>query len=174
MFISCGNPISQTENSNQSVPKEKAQLSLKMEKSGCYGRCAVYDLTVEPDGKVIFEGKTYTETIGKAEDRLNEAQLKNLTLEIEKADFFSLENAYNWDSGNCPELATDMPSVNLTIRLNGKEKTINHYHGCFEKDESPTLKSKNVADKIFPQQLYNLENRINVIVETKRWIEKQK
>lgn len=174
MLAACGNSISQTENSNQSPQKEKTQLFLKMEKSGCYGRCPSYDLTVELGEKVMFEGKAYTETTGKAEDKLSAEQLKNLTSEIEKADFFSLENAYDYDSGNCPELATDMPSVKLTIRLNGKEKTINHYHGCFEKDNSPTIKSNNVADKIFPQQLYILENRINEIIGTKRWIGERK
>lgn len=174
MLTVCGNPISQTENSNQSTPKEKAQLSLKMKRSGCYGRCPVYDLTVQPDGEIIFEGKNWTETVGKADDKLSEEQLENLVLEIEKANFFSLENVYDWDSGNCPELASDMPGVNLTINLNGKEKTINHYHGCFDKDNSSAGKPVNIAERIFPQQLYNLENGIDEIIGTKRWIGERK
>ena len=170
MLTVCGNPVSQIENSNQSVPKKDLQLSLKMGRSACNGRCPVYDLTVQPAGEIVFEGKKWTQTIGKANDKLNEEQLKNLVSEIEKADFFSLENVYDWDSGNCTELASDMPNVDITINLNGKEKTINHYHGCFEKDNSPAGKTRNIAERIFPQQLYKLENRIDEIIGTKRWI----
>lgn len=174
MLTGCGTLISHTENSNQSAPKEKAHLSLKMKRSACNGRCPVYDLTVQPDGEIIFEGKNWTKTIGKATDKLNEKQLENLVSEIEQSDFFSLENVYDWDSGNCTELASDMPNVNLTINLNGKEKTINHYHGCFEKDNSSAGKTKSISDKIFPQQLYKLENKIDEIIGTRRWIGERK
>ncbi len=64
----------------------------------------------------------------------------------------------------------------LSIKLNGKEKTINHDWGCWE--DSPTENDstgdikivKDWSPKVFPQQLYNLENRIDEIVETKRWV----
>ncbi len=174
MLAACGNSISQNENVNPTQPKEKTQLFLKMERSACYGRCPIYDLTVQPDGKVIFEGKFWTKTTGKAEDKLTEEQLKRLINEIEKANFFSFDNAYNYDSKNCPNLATDMPGVTLKINLNGKEKTINHYQGCFEndkpKDNSSSGKAEDLSEIVFPQQLFNLENKIDEIVETKRWI----
>ncbi len=148
--------------------KEKNELSLKMERSGCYGPCPIYDLIIQPDGKVTFDGKFYTEVKGKTEGKITQEQLKQLIDEIEKANFFSLDNAYNYKSKNCPELATDLPSVNLEIKLNGKEKTINHYYGCFEKETSN--QNKDWAEKVFPQQLFKLENKIDEIVETKRWI----
>lgn len=168
LFSVCGGSVSQTENTNQTKTKEKPELSLKMERSGCYGRCPIYDLTIQPDGKVTFDGKGYTQTKGKAEDKLTEEQLNQLIAEIEKANFFSLDNAYNYDSKNCPELYTDSPVVNLTIKLKGIEKRINHYQGCNEKDS--VNQNKNWTEKIFPQQLYKLENKIDEIVETKRWI----
>ena len=92
MLAVCGNSVSQTENVNHS--KEKMELSLKMERSGCYGQCPIYDLTIQPDGNVLFEGKYWTTTIGKAEDKLNEEQLKQLVAEIEKANFFSFDYDY--------------------------------------------------------------------------------
>jgi hypothetical protein len=171
LFSVCGNSVSQTENTNKIQLKEKAELSLKMERSGCYGRCPIYDLTIQPNGKIIFEGKFWTKVKGTAEDKLTEEQLKQLTAEIEKANFFSLDNAYNYDSKNCPEIATDSPGVNLTIKLNGKEKTIDHYHGCSEKKSAN--QNKDWAETVFPQQLFKLENKIDEIIETKRWIGEQ-
>jgi hypothetical protein len=172
----CGNSISQTENVNQ--PKEKTELSLKMERSGCYGQCPTYDLTIQPDGNVLFEGKFYTDVKGKTEGKITLEQLKQLIAEIERANFFSLDNAYNYDSKNCPSMATDLPTVILSIKLNGKEKTINHYHGCFEndkpKDASSVNKPQDFSEIVYPQDLYKLENKIDEIVNTKRWIEEQK
>lgn len=179
ILAACGNSVSQTENTNQNEPKDKTELSLKMERSGCYGRCPIYDLTIEPDGKVIFEGKGYTKTTAKAEDEISKEQLKQLIAEIEKANFFLFENAYNSDSQNCPTTVTDSPSVKLYVKLNGKEKTIDHYLGCWDnKPEEMQNNSSNEVEisnedltkRIFPQKLYNLENKIDEIVETKRWV----
>ncbi len=170
LFSVCESSVSQTENTNQ--PKEKAELCLKMERSGCNGQCPIYDLTIQPNGKIIFEGKSWTKVTGKAEDQLTEEKYNRLIAEIEKANFFSLDDNYNWDSKNCPEIFTDSPVVNLTISLKGIEKRINHYHGCNEKDS--INQNKNWTEKIFPQQLYKLENKIDEIVETKRWIGERK
>lgn len=182
LLAACGNSVSKTKNTNEFQPKEEAELSLKMERSGCYGRCPIYDLNIQPDGKVIFDGKFWTKISGKAEDKLTENQLKQLIAEIEKANFFSLENAYNYDSQNCPSIATDLPGVKLYIKLNSKEKTIDHYLGCFENDREEKLQDnsgnvrvkENWEPKVFPQELYNLENKIDEIVETKRWIGESK
>ncbi len=151
-----------------------------MKRSGCYGRCPIYDLTIEPDGKVLFEGKFWTKITGKAEDKLTVEQSTQLFTEVEKANFFSLESNYNYNSKNCPDLATDLPSVILSIQINKKSKTIEHYLGCFEKYTPKKNNSGNIrvekdwTEKVFPQQLYNLENKIDEIVETKRWIGEQK
>ena len=179
MSLGCGNSVLHTENTNQQI--EKIELSLSMKRSGCYGRCPIYDLTVQPDGKVLFEGKFWTKITGKAEDKLTEEQLKLLTVEIEKADFFSLNDDYGFKSKNCPNIATDNAGVNLYIKLNGKEKTINHYLGCLENDKPNIHTNDNLAIKkaeelqeiVFPQPLYNLENKIDEIVGTKRWIGEQ-
>lgn len=176
MFSACGTSISQTDNTNQTRQREKTELFVSMKKSGCNGRCPVYDLTIQPDGRVIFDGKSYTELTGKAEDKLTENQLKQIVAEIENANFFSLDDAYNYDSKNCPITASDMPGVTLHIKLGTREKIIDHDLGCWENKQ---VKKENgnftddITKKIFPQQLYILENKIDEIVETKRWIGKR-
>ena len=190
ILAACGNSVSQTENinqnqrkeiTNQNQQKETTELSLKMKRLFCaWGGCPIYDLTIQLDGKVIFEGKKYTKTIGKAESKLEKEKRKQLITEIEKAEFFSLDNAYNYDSKNCPVLVSDSQSINLYIEINGKEKTINHNWGCWESDVPKQNNSSNAINldnwypRVFPQQLYNLENKIDEIVETKRWVGEQK
>ncbi len=162
----CGNSVSQTEIISSPQQKDKTELSLKMEKTECLGSCPVYTLTIEPSGKVVFEGKFWTKIKGKAEDTLSEEKINNIIAEIDKANFFSLKDSYTENSGNCPYPYTDNSTVILFIKLRGNEKTIPHSLGCYE-TLAPTF-------KIFPQQLFNLENKIDEIVETKRWIGERK
>lgn len=164
LFSVCANSVSQTENTNQTQTKEKPELSLKMERSGCFNFCPVYKLTVQPDGKVLFEGIQDTSTKGRVESVLSKEKISEITAQIEKAIFFSLKDSYTSVSDNCPSWATDSPTVVLQINLNGNEKKITHSLGCHE-EYNP-----NEVQKVFPQQLYNLENKIDEIVETKRWI----
>jgi hypothetical protein len=177
LLSGCETSILQPDNANRTQQKEKAELFVNMKRSGCNGNCATYDLTIQPDGKVIFDGKSWTELVGKAESELTENQLKQLIAEIENADFFSLENAYNYDSKNCPVTASDMPGVTLHIKINEKEKTIDHDLGCWENTQQANQNGnlpEDITKKIFPQQLYILENKIDEIVETKRWTGKRK
>ncbi len=139
-----------------------------MNRTGCWKFCPVYELSIQPDGKILFEGIQDTATKGKVEDVLNKEKVTELIAEIEKADFFSLKDSYTNVSDNCPNWAIDAPTAILYINLNGKEKKITHSLGCREKYE------RNITQKIFPQPLYNLENKIDEIVETKRWIGERK
>lgn len=152
----CSDSTSQTENANQNQTINKPELSVSMNRSHCYGNCPVYDVNIQPDGKILFNGIDFTETKGKVEGSLSEEKIKQLVSEIEDANFFSYKDLYTEDSGNCSVIATDDLTVTLSIHLNGKEKTITHYLGCHGTD--------NLG------KLIKLENKIDEIVETKRWI----
>jgi hypothetical protein len=168
VLAGCENSILQTNNTNQSQQTKEQKLSLRMERTGCYGTCPVYNLNVESNGKVLFEGKFYTKTTGKIESDLSKEKINQLITEIDIAGFFGLKDSYTGQSGNCPTTATDSSTVTVSIKLNEKEKTIIHYLGCQEDIK--------IGEhwKIFPQELYNLENKIDEIVETKRWVGERK
>jgi hypothetical protein len=170
MLAVCGNSVSQIENVNQEPQTGKTELFLSMKRSHCYGTCPVYELNIQSDGKVLFNGIDYTETKGKVLSNLSGEKMKLLVSEIEEANFFSYEDSYDKDSSSCPLIATDNPTVTLSVKLNGKEKNITHYLGC----RSEVNPSRGRSASIFPQQLYDLENKIDEIVETKRWIGKGK
>jgi Domain of unknown function (DUF6438) len=170
LLIACGRPDSQTENILPPNEPDKIELWLRMERTACFGNCPIYILNIQPDGTFVFEGIKSLEKgnlVDKKEKphgKLSEEKINQIIAEIDKAEFFALKDSYSGDSGNCPTYWTDSPTVTLSIKLRGKDKTIPHYLGCEENDK-PTDKGK-----IYPQQLYNLENRIDEIVETKRWI----
>lgn len=162
LFASCKNGVSTTDFPVDSkIPED---LTITLERTGCYATanaCPTYKLTVKSDGAVTFEGKDVTEAKGKVEDKISAEKVRQLVAEFQKADYFNLENSYN--EKNCPLTITDRPNANTSIQINGKQKTIYHYLGCKGKDRS-----------VFPAQLVELEDKIDEIVETKRWIGNRK
>ncbi len=168
----CGNSISQPENKVLITQTKKAVLNLRMERTNCFGECPVYTLTIQPDGKFFFGNVKIREkdkliTKKKIEGKLSEEKVNQIVDEVNKADFFNLKESYA-DGFNCPAFWKDNPDVTLLISLSGKEKTVSHNLGCKENVDIDE------EGKIFPQQLYELENKIDEIVETKRWIGERK
>ena len=150
----------------KSVKTKPKQFSLEMNRTNCYGTCPVYSLKIGLDGKVEFEGVNYTATKGKAESQIADEKVKELISEVTKSNFFSFEDDYSQGSKTCSSSSTDCPSVILTIKYDENEKTIKHYNCCFVK----SWLSKEDA----LQPLTDLENKIDEIVETKRWIGERK
>jgi hypothetical protein len=163
IFASCRNAASSRTDfpADSEIPED---LTITLERTGCYATvnvCPTYKLTVKADGAVVFEGKDVTEVKGEIEDKISVEKVKRLVAEFRKADYFNLENSYDYE--NCPSTHTDRPNANTSIEIEGKQKTIYHYLGCKGKDS-----------EIFPARLSELENKIDEIVETKRWIGEQK
>jgi hypothetical protein len=164
-FISqSGTNIKTTSSPAQPATDPEAALELTMERTACYGTCPVYSVKVLPDGKIVFDGEKDTAVTGQAKADLTKEKKAQLIEAIDNADFFSLKDSYMGTEDDCPARATDASSVNLTIKLNGKEKTIKHYLGCVEEEDF----------KIYPEKLFVLERRIDGIIETERWIKSDK
>lgn len=183
---SCWNNISQIDNqtpqlasniqeeiNDQNQPKAEPQLTLRMERF-TWTHTLDYKVEIQPDGKVNFtktNGKFVNSKVTrKAESKLEKEKMKQLLTEIETSDFFCLDSAYSYRFKNCASALTDQDSVKIHIILNGKEHTINHDLGCFDISFAELKEEINRKDRIFPQKLYKLENKIDEIVETKRWI----
>jgi Domain of unknown function (DUF6438) len=167
VFAGCKNFAPQIGANNRTTPSPVQQktdpnsaLELTLERTACYGICPVYTVKVLSDGKIVFDGEKNTGVKGEATDTLSKEKKAQLIEAIDAADVFSLNNSYMGSEDDCPARATDAPSVNLTVKLNGKEKSIKHYWGCVEEKDY----------KVHPASLYTLENKIDEILDTKRWI----
>ena len=133
---------------------------ITLSRKECKGTCPVYDLTIDADGTVVFEGKRNTKTIGKATGKISAAEIDQLVKEFEKIGYFDLLAVYK--PGLCPAYLTDLATVDTSIRQNGKTKSISHYQGCY---------NKNPSDGPFPPGLTQLENIIDGIAETPKWVQ---
>ena len=141
----------------ESIPKD---LSITLERGPCMGRCPQYKVTISADGTVEFEGKSDTKVTGKASGKITDSDLKQLVAEFEKMNYFDLKERYTDDA--CPQVATDMSGATVSYQLNGKQKTVFHYHGCMTKDFQS-----------YPPGLNLLENKIDEIARTDKWVGRQ-
>lgn len=162
---------------SQNQRKLEPTLTLRMERFA-WTHTLIYRLEVQPTGKVNFtrtNGRFInTKVTGKAEADLEKEKMKQLLTEIETSNFFSLDSAYGYKYKNCQSTMSDSESVKIYVNLNGKEHTIDHDLGCFDVSYEELKHTVDRKERIFPLKLYKLENRIDEIVETNRWIGEQK
>lgn len=144
---------SENQTVSENIPKN---LLITLNRGACYGTCPAYNLTVSADGSVEFEGFDHTKIKGKAKDTISEDKVKALVAEINKSDFFALSDSLDEKSNNCASISTDNPTAKISVRLKDKERTISHYIACPQNSDAKKLEA--------------LENKIDEIVETKRWI----
>ena len=148
--------IANSQNQSEGIPDD---LLITLERTACYGTCPIYKLIIKADGSILFEGERFTKTKGKAEGEISKEKVRKLIEEFKKVDYFNLNGKYD-----CYQM-TDNPSAVTSIQINGKKKSIDHYHGCgdgndkFEKELS---------------KLTELENNIDEIVGTQKWVGEQK
>jgi Domain of unknown function (DUF6438) len=146
--------------STQAIPSD---LLITLERTGCEGACPMYTLEISADGVVVYQGKQFVRNKGKAVSRLTQEQLRQLFSEFDRVDYFSLRNRYQYREDGCPSSWLDHPSAIVSFRISGRAKTITHDHGCREK--SPDADSR----RVYPNELFALEQRIDEIVGTSRW-----
>ena len=115
-------------------PKEYDQF--KLERTACYGVCPVYEVIVNENDILEFRGKRFvTEEGGAVGKRLDEHSFDRLVMITKEYDFASFDSAYpNDDASNCPRMATDSPSVIITVKTKDSLKKVSVYGGCIDFD----------------------------------------
>src|SRR5215472_12305424 len=138
---------------------------LTLERTECFGSCPVYRITLSGSGDVRYEGYKFVATEGQVDDRLTARQLGELIAAINECNFFALRESYQSDFDGCPAILSDLSSATISVTLGGRTKRIQHYIGCVERSRDTS------GDFVpYPLKLYNLENRVDEVVGTKRWI----
>src|SRR6187431_779900 len=99
-----------------------AQAIATLERTGCYGECPVYRLTVNSDGSVVYVGTRWVKVLGRQVYKISEAQLAELQTAFERANFGQLRDYDKVES-------TDDDWAHLSYRRGAGFKRVRHYHG---------------------------------------------
>ena len=130
------------------IPSDLDEVVITLERTVCFGVCPEYKITVYGSGTVVYEGKRGVRIEGKRTIAISEEKVRQLLSEFKRIDYFSLHDSYE------ELMATDMPSAFTSLTVDGKTKTVRHYHGDFSA----------------PKELTELENKIDEIVNSNQWI----
>lgn len=153
---SLGFKVVSGEKITQTIP---ADLNVTLQRGACFGTCPKYSINLKANttvgdkiittGTVTYDGKQFVCVKGiKYSYNLPQNTLQQLVSEINKANFFSLNERYD------VEQATDLPNATITVTMNGQTKTIYHYYGDFSA----------------PEGLTQLEDKIDALLNSNQWI----
>jgi Domain of unknown function (DUF6438) len=122
-------------------------LLATLERTGCYGECPVYRLTVSTDGSVVYFGARWVKVLGRREYKLSQAQVSDLESAFERANFMSLRDYDHVES-------TDDDWAHVSFLWGGRLKRVRHYHG----------------DNAAPPALSVLEDELDRITDSGRFV----
>lgn len=138
--------------SDGGTPGGEHALLASIERTGCFGWCPIYTLTIFRDGIVAYEGEAYVKAKGKVTGHLAPEQIRALDELFQRNRYVDLRDAYTEYE------TTDLPSVNTSYAARGKTKSISHYLG----------------DSHAPRALTEIEDGIERIVGVEQWIGTEK
>lgn len=127
---------------------------ITLERKPCFGTCPVYVVTVTGDGVVVFDGRAHVDSIRRVTSRIDTDHVAGLIRLFDESQFFTLDDRYLYGEQNCRQYAADAPIVITSITTGNRAKKVEHDAGCFS----------------VPQRLVDLEQKIDEIVGTARWI----
>lgn len=130
-----------------SVPLSQASVSLQ--RTGCFGRCPSYTVTVRGTGEVTYDGGGYVDVEGEHRYTIPAADAARLMDSLYAAALWSAKDEYE-------ARVTDNPTQLLTITLGKHTKKIRDYVG-----ESAGM----------PLAISELEREIDEVAGTGGWIQ---
>jgi hypothetical protein len=116
--------VDQPSESSTSVP------AITLERTACFGSCAVYSISVSPLGEIRYQGKANVRKVGPASAKIPVERVNALLYELDNGGYFSFADRYTSPEPSCGRYATDSPTTITSVTLRGHTKRIIHDYGC--------------------------------------------
>ena len=81
--------------SKNDVKREKSEDFIKIRRTGCFGTCPIYEMTLFDDGSAAYTGKRFVNEVGKAIYQFDKNRVKALFDRAEKLNFQDLNAEYD-------------------------------------------------------------------------------
>lgn len=126
----------------------------RLQRGPCFGRCPVYSVSVNRAGEVSYHGVRDVAETGEREGEADQQALAELWRLLELRGFMRLPD-YVPGTPQCGRVATDMPTLVLAARRDGREHVMRYYTGC----------------SAAPAWLEDIARQIDAAAGTARWVE---
>jgi len=124
-----------------------SRILISLTRSGCYGSCPSYAVTVGTEG-IVFDGRSFVVAKGKHSVATDAKEVRQLARRFIAADFYSMEPIYRAS-------VTDSATYVLSIDIDGRKKTVEDYVGEWQG---------------MPAVISELEDAVDSLAKTDRWI----
>ena len=136
--------------SSETVQPEISKIALARTK--CYGTCPAYQLTLDANGTVHYQGKDYVRQKGRRTGRISPEAFQKIVKKLKEIRFFQLNDEYNsQEIGGSSTFVTDQPATITTVTQGGHTKKVENYFGG-------------------PKKLYDLEQLIDELTQSYKWV----
>ncbi len=136
----------------QPIPDD---LVISLQRGNCEGGCPVYRVLIFANGDVIWQGRGRVARPGVALSAVEPDQIRALIRDFESIDYFHLDDIYGFRGKGCRSTTPGMPMAITSLSMGGASRTLSHFNGCVGE---------------MPDRLTALENTIDKVVNTARWI----
>lgn len=130
------------------VLRPNSSISIELSRSGCYGTCPAYKVSVSTSG-VAFDGEGFTVASGHHIGKVDPTEVRELARQFVEADFFSMEDEY-------AASITDSPTYILSVSIDGRQKRVLDYVG---------------VRAGMPEEISDLEEAVDELAHSSYWTE---
>jgi Domain of unknown function (DUF6438) len=100
-------------------------LTIRLERTGCYGTCPAYAVAIHGDGRIEYTGKSHVKETGTSEGRMALEEIRALVSEFAKIKFWGITEDYS--QAKCVgRVCTDMATAVTEIRIKGVTHRVRH------------------------------------------------
>jgi len=126
---------------------------ITLRRTACLGTCPVYFLEIFDDGFIRYVGIEFVQYRGEHRAVIPQDAVENLVASFLRADYLSLHDGYEIykDRMGRTWTVTDLPTAYTSLRVGTTKKSVRDY-------------------AFAPQRLIKLENEIDRVANTRRWI----
>ncbi|HJX84325.1 MAG TPA: DUF6438 domain-containing protein [Candidatus Angelobacter sp.] len=128
-----------------------SSLKIKLERTGCFGNCPIYSITIDGSGKVTYLGERFVAKNGPEVAVIRPDQVRALLEDIDRVGFFGLDDRMF-------DACADTPRAVIFLSLEGREQTVVSDTTCVGPQSG--IQAKVVASAA----------EIDRVVDSNRWI----
>jgi hypothetical protein len=119
-------------------------LTIRMERTGCFGNCPSYAIMIDGTGIVEYSGRQNVAVVGTKRKMIPPGQVQSLIEDLNSVGFVSLEDRLF-------EACDDTPKVVVTVSVDKRERTVKSDAQCVgERDgaQARFVASSDTIDRI--------------------------
>jgi hypothetical protein len=104
--------------------------TVTLQRTACYGQCPIYAVEIRNNGQVKYVGEEFVKVVGVRQANVPTANIELLAAAVRHVRFEQMQGKYQSEKDGCVSLATDHPSISISVTTAGIEKAVVFYVGC--------------------------------------------